>query len=703
LTGDLSLHRITSENSAIGIMATTTEFRATPATQAQPKVKLLLVDDSPENLVSLEATLEGLGQELVLASSGMEALRRLLEDDFAAILLDVKMPEMDGFQTAELIRARKRSRHTPILFLTGYKNEEHLFRGYDLGAVDFLFKPIVPEILRSKVGVFVELSRNTALLERQAKFLSKAEQKFRSLLEAAPDAMIISSEDGRINLVNSQVEAMFGFRRDELIGRSILTLVPEWTGGSVAAPGSSGAGSAPRELRGWTRGQVEFPIEISVSPLQTEDGVLLISALRDITERRKADRALLESEAKLRLLVDNVTDYAIFMLDTDGYIVSWNAGAERIHGHRTEEIIGRHLSCFYPSPEVDQRDGQHDEHRSAQRLAAEQALKTAAAVGRFEAEAWRIRKDGSRFWASVVLTALMDQDNHLVGFLKVTRDITDRKKADEEIRGLNASLEQRVEERTEELVASNDALRQSNEDLNQFAYAASHDLQEPLRMVALFSQMLHSSYAGRLDPEADQYISYVVNGAQTMEQLLKDLLEYSQAGSKSEGPPQPVDCETIMEKVLLNLKVSIEQNGASITWSDLPTVPAHEVRMVQLLQNLVGNAIKYRGKEPPRIHISAHPRHTGWIFYVQDNGIGISPEYTQQIFGVFKRLHGHNYPGTGIGLAICQRIVERYGGRIWVESTLGEGSTFCFTLPAVAGQATGAGEAIGQGRSDWTH
>src|SRR3984885_15162808 len=154
----------------MGSLSTAAEVKAMDSS-VQPKVKLLLVDDSPENLVSLEATLEGLGQELVLAQSGMEALRRLLEDDFAAILLDVKMPEMDGFQTAELIRARKRSRHTPILFLTGYKNEEHLFRGYDLGAVDFLFKPIVPEILQSKVAVFVELSRNTALLEHQTEVL----------------------------------------------------------------------------------------------------------------------------------------------------------------------------------------------------------------------------------------------------------------------------------------------------------------------------------------------------------------------------------------------------------------------------------------------------------------------------------------------------------------------------------------------------
>src|SRR6202049_3426248 len=201
----------------------------------QDRVKILLVDDSPENRVSLEAALEGLGQEVVLARSGMEALRYLLDDDFAAILLDVKMPEMAGFQPAELIRSRKRSRDVPILFLTGYKNEEHLFRGYDLGAVDFLFKPIVPEILRSKVSVFVELSRNTALLRRQTDVLRKAEQKFRSLLEAAPDAMIISSEDGHVSLVNSQVEVMFGFRREEIVGQDIRALVPDWNG--KIAPG----------------------------------------------------------------------------------------------------------------------------------------------------------------------------------------------------------------------------------------------------------------------------------------------------------------------------------------------------------------------------------------------------------------------------------------------------------------------------------
>src|SRR5690348_10216247 len=191
---------------------------------ASDRVKLLLVDDSPENLIALEATLEGLGQELVTARSGIEALRYLLDEDFAAILLDVRMPDMDGFETATLIRSRKRSRNTPILFLTGYKNEEHLFRGYDLGAVDFLFKPIVPEVLRSKVAVFVELSRSNAklkeqadALQSQANILQRAEQKFRSLLEAAPDAMVMCRHDGEIVMVNSQTEVLFQCTRDHLV------------------------------------------------------------------------------------------------------------------------------------------------------------------------------------------------------------------------------------------------------------------------------------------------------------------------------------------------------------------------------------------------------------------------------------------------------------------------------------------------------
>lgn len=254
------------------------------------KVKILLVDDNPDNLVSLEAALDSLGEELVLAGSGTEALRYLLDSDFAAILLDVKMPDMDGFETAELIRSRKRSQHTPILFLTAYRNEEHLFRGYDLGAVDFLFKPIVPEILRSKVAVFVELSRSAQIQREQAKILAKAELQFRSLLEAAPDAMLITSEDGQILLANSCADDLFGYSRQELLNSNIRRLVPEWSFG-----GSGKVAEFPARCKDGR----SFPSEITFSPLQTEEGVLLTSAVRDVTERKLAEKRIAEQTEQL--------------------------------------------------------------------------------------------------------------------------------------------------------------------------------------------------------------------------------------------------------------------------------------------------------------------------------------------------------------------------------------------------------------------
>ena len=236
-------------------------------------------------------------------------------------------------------------------------------------------------------------------------------------------------------------------------------------------------------------------------------------------------------------------------------------------------------------------------------------------------------------------------------------------------------------ERTAALLESNEALRKSNDDLNQFAYAASHDLQEPLRLVALYSQMLQKKYSDRLDAQAEQYVSYVISGAHRMEVLLTDLLAYSQVGSLGDGPARPVAVSDALRKALLNLQASVDQSQALVTWNGLPTLHAHEIRLVQLLQNLVGNAIKYRGSDRPQVHIDAERQPGEWRFSVKDNGIGIKPEYIQQIFGIFKRLHGSNYPGTGIGLAICERIVKSYGGQIWVESSPGEGSTFYFTLP----------------------
>jgi len=259
-------------------------------------------------------------------------------------------------------------------------------------------------------------------------------------------------------------------------------------------------------------------------------------------------------------------------------------------------------------------------------------------------------------------------------FFLIRHDASERRREEERIRHLNADLERRVEQRTE-------ALRRSNEDLQQFAYIASHDLQEPLRMVASYTELLKRRYHGKLDDDADQFIDYAVDGVKRMSTLIRDLLAYSRAGETPAEKMREVNPEETLNTVLQNLKVTIGDVGATITHDPLPAIEFDPTRLSQLFQNLLANAIKYRGERTPVVHISARSDGADTIFSISDNGIGIDPKYSEQIFGIFKRLHGREYEGTGIGLAMCKKIVERQGGRIWVESKLGEGSTFLFTIP----------------------
>ena len=269
-------------------------------------------------------------------------------------------------------------------------------------------------------------------------------------------------------------------------------------------------------------------------------------------------------------------------------------------------------------------------------------------------------------------------------FVLIRHDAAERRREEERIRNLNADLERRVDERTV-------ALQRSNEDLQQFAYIASHDLQEPLRMVSSYTELLKRRYHGKLDSDADQFIDYAVDGVKRMGTLIRDLLAYSRAGETPAEKVREINPEETLNTVLQNLKVTIGDVDASITHDPLPRIEFDPMRLSQLFQNLLANAIKYRGERRPVVHISVRKQGSETIFSVADNGIGIDPKYSEQIFGIFKRLHGREYEGTGIGLAMCKKIVERQGGRIWVESKLGEGSTFSFTIPKhQSAQAAGA-------------
>ena len=260
------------------------------------------------------------------------------------------------------------------------------------------------------------------------------------------------------------------------------------------------------------------------------------------------------------------------------------------------------------------------------------------------------------------------------------RQVLDLRRAQAELKALNEDLEERVIERTREL-------KRSNEDLEQFAYVASHDLQEPLRMITNYIQLVRQRYQGQLDKNAGEFIAFALDGAARMQLLIIDLLAYSRVGTQGK-PLAPIDCGEILGRALANLKVAMDESGAEVTHGPLPTVLGDVVQLTQLFQNLVGNALKFRGAHPPQIHVWAGHAHGEWEFAVRDNGIGIAPQDFERIFIVFQRLHGRDkYPGTGIGLSVVKKIVERHGGRIWVESTVGQGTTFHFTIPVLAGES----------------
>ncbi len=267
-----------------------------------------------------------------------------------------------------------------------------------------------------------------------------------------------------------------------------------------------------------------------------------------------------------------------------------------------------------------------------------------------------------------------------------TRHFTDRKGAEDALQTLNTELERQVKERTSELEAANQELARSKLELGQFAYLASHDLQEPLRGVTDCVQLLEKRYQGKLDSGADQLITLAVDEAVRMKGLINDLLAYSRVSSRNK-PFERADCAEILNQVRTKLQIAIEESGATVTHDSLPEVMADETQLIQLFQNLIRNAIKFRGDQSPEIHIGIERKDGEWLFWVQDNGIGVDPQYAERIFVIFQRLHTRReYSGTGVGLAICRKIVERHGGRIWVEPESGPGSTFYFTLPDGGGE-----------------
>jgi PAS domain S-box-containing protein len=508
------------------------------------KVNILMVDDQPAKLLSYEVILSDLGENLIKAGSGREALEHLLKTDVAVVLMDVSMPEIDGFELAEIIHQHPRYQKTAIIFISAvHLTDLDRLKGYERGAVDYISVPVVPEVLRAKVSVFAELYRKTQQLER----------------------------------LNRELEARVAERTAEL--------------------------------------------EASTARLRA-------------------------SEELFRAIFENA-GIGISVLNQNARLLQVNPTMEEMFGYSEGEMRDMEVTALTHPDDV-KSDMDAFQEVGAGRL------------DRYQVEKRYYRNGGQLLWGRFTGTSIKDAAGQPQGVIGMLEDITERKQAE-------------------------DTLRQANEELSQFAYIVSHDLQEPLRTVRLYAQLLARRYGAQWDGEARAFVDQVVTGTGRMSALLQDLLAYLHAGAESEAACVPVDCEAVVARALTHLRTAIDASGAIITQDPLPKVLWQEAPLLHLFQNLLSNALKYRREVPPRVHIAARRLPGAWLFSVQDNGIGIEPQYVEQIFRVFKRLHGSTFPGTGIGLAICQKIVERAGGRIWVESVPGQGATFCFTIPDQGG------------------
>jgi PAS domain S-box-containing protein len=348
-----------------------------------------------------------------------------------------------------------------------------------------------------------------------------------------------------------------------------------------------------------------------------------------------------------RMQIRQLKQYAMFFIDPDGRIITWNAGVEHLFGYSEAEWIGSHACVIFAPAD-----------KAVELCNAEMSI--AREQGWVSDIRWHRKKDGTEFFANGVISAIYDMSQTLIGFTKIISDETSRKQLE-------------------------NSLIESNSALEFFAFAASHDLQEPLRTIGSYAELLVRQHRGELSQEGSEWLGFIVKAVKRMNVLIQDLLLYARVGVEKETAVS-ISLDQDVEFATSQLAHAIEESGAEVTHDPLPTVTAERSQMTRLFLNLIGNAIKYRSPDrPPQIHISARPEEKSWIISVEDNGVGFDQRYADVIFNPFKRLHGQDYPGSGVGLAICRRIVERYGGRIWAESTPDRGSIFYFKLPQDAG------------------
>jgi len=538
------------------------------------------------------------------------------------------------------------------------------------------------------VGVFAA-ARDITERKKADEAVKRAGAYNRSLIEASLDPLVTISPDGTISDVNAATVDVTGFSREELIGTDFSKYFTE--------PSKARAGYkkvfrdgfvTDYELQIRHRNGRITPVLYNASVFRDDAGNIagVFAAARDITERKKAEEIIRRAGAYNRSLLEASLD-PLVTINPDGTISDVNQATIKVTGFDREDLIGTDFSKYFTEPDK-----------------AKAGYETVFRDGSVTDYGLEIRHRHGRI-TPVLYNATVYKDDHgnVTGVFAAARDITERKRAEDALMRAYNELEDRVRERTIKLQEANDSLEKeiterkataeelrkkseelarSNLELQQFAYVASHDLQEPLRAISGFTELLEKRYKGQLDDRADKYINFIIDGTKQMNQVIHDLLAYSRVQTKAHEF-EFIDMNKSLKRALLNLHVSIQEKNAVIKTDTLPGIYADGIQITQLFQNLIGNALKFQKPGvTPEISVSVHKSGDYWAFSVTDNGIGIDPQYSERIFRIFQRLHAKGeYEGTGIGLAICKRIVERHGGEIAVRSEPGKGSIFSFTLP----------------------
>lgn len=546
---------------------------------------------------------------------------------------------------------------------------------------------------------FSEVARDLTAHRKLEEAMRHKNVELEQLFESAPDAGMLVDDAGLIRRVNARTEAMFGYHRDELLGNPIEMLLPErfherhvaHRDRYLAAPRRRPMG-ADLELFGCRKDGVEIPVDVTLSPVDTDQGRLVLGVVRDLTDRVRAEEAFRRGEARFETLVNSVVDYAIIMLDPDGRVNSWNTGAERIIGYAAEEIIGQHFSVFYYREDTERSKPQHE-------------LEVAAAAGRYEDEGWRIRKDGSRFWANVVVSAVRDRTGELIGFSKITRDLSERKRLEVELTDARAMAEQ------------------SNRMKTEFLAKMSHELRTPLNSLLILARLLADNAGDNLTPKQIQYAQTIHAAGTDLLDLINDLLDLAKIESGTVtlilGDERFSDLRDYMKHSFEQIAHDKRLEFEIIIDEHLPaTIRTDGRRLHQILRNLLANAFKFTRKGRVSMRVTAAK--SGWTpghaqlnaaeavvaFSVTDTGIGIPHDKTEAVFEAFQQLDegaSRQYGGAGLGLPICRELTRLLGGQLRVRSEPGQGSTFVLYLPLTSNsesQAGRSGEARGPTEGD---